>query len=292
MPDEPFMLVSLEEAKAKKLANVMSNETCTKLLNYLAKNGGKTESEIAKACGLPLSTVHYNLKQLVAAKLVVADEYHYSSKGREVLHYKLANKYIIIAPQEERPGFFEALKQVLPLIGLTLGVGLILSLLGLFPHFGSMFMQETAGAPDVIDVAELPRGMPLAEQAPAASAEPATAERGATEPSPKASTGEEGAGGAAADDAGVSPAGIARTFNEAEATTTENQTDVENVSAAPPVVEEPLETRLAAPPPKQEVVLVRTGFDLLSWQVIAAFVSGGLFVIVLAILLALLRGRK
>ncbi len=130
MPDEPFMLVSLEEAKAKKLAQVLNNETCTKILNYLARGKDGTETEISEALKLPLSTVHYNLKQLVDSRLVVADEYHYSAKGREVNHYKLANKYIIIAPQEERESFMKKLRQFLPAAAITAGVAIILKLLG------------------------------------------------------------------------------------------------------------------------------------------------------------------
>jgi DNA-binding transcriptional ArsR family regulator len=139
-----FMLVSLEEAKAKKLAQVISNETCTKLLNYLAKEGEGTETEIAKALGLPLSTVHYNLKQLVEAKLVLADEYHYSQKGREVLHYKLANKYIIIAPQEERESFLKKLQQFLPVTLITLGTAGVLKMLALLTGPSKAFSSGTA----------------------------------------------------------------------------------------------------------------------------------------------------
>jgi len=125
------MLVSLKEEKAKKLAQVISNPTCTKILDHIAKKGSDTESEIAKTLKIPLSTVHYNLKQLVGAKLVLAEEYTYSKKGREILHYKLANKYIIIAPEEEKEDFMEKLKHFLPITLITLGAAAILKLLGL-----------------------------------------------------------------------------------------------------------------------------------------------------------------
>ncbi len=129
MPEQPFMLVSLEEAKAKKLAQVLNNETCTKILNDLAKGKDGTETEIAKRLKLPLSTVHYNLKQLVEAKLVTADEFHYSAKGREVNHYRLANKYIIIAPEEDHAGFLDTLKQFLPVTLVVAGAAVVLKAL-------------------------------------------------------------------------------------------------------------------------------------------------------------------
>ena len=126
MPDEPFMLVSLKGDKAKKLAQVMSNPTCTRILDYLAQSKESTESAIAKELSIPLSTVHYNLAQLVAAKLVLVEEFHYSAKGREVNHYKLANKYIIIAPKDDDPGFLDRLRKFIPATVLTLGVAAIL----------------------------------------------------------------------------------------------------------------------------------------------------------------------
>jgi DNA-binding transcriptional ArsR family regulator len=129
---ESFMLVSLKEDKAKKLAQVISNPTCTKILNYLAGKDA-TESQIAKDLGVPLSTVHYNLQQLVEAKLVVADEFHYSEKGREVNHYKLANKYIIIAPQED-DSFLRHLKKYIPAVTIVVAVGAVLKLMQVMTH--------------------------------------------------------------------------------------------------------------------------------------------------------------
>lgn len=167
MPEEPFMLVSLREGQAKRLANVMSNATCTKLLNFLAQQGEGTESEIAKALKIPLSTVHYNLKQLVEAKLVTANEYHYSPKGREVVHYKLANKYIIIAP-EEKEGLLESLKRILPVGLLVAGVSVILALIGLYT--GTLFgrTSSVASAPSVISTESTRRMNEAVAEAPGA----------------------------------------------------------------------------------------------------------------------------
>ncbi len=166
MAEEPFLLVSLEEAKAQKLAQVLQNETCTKLLNHLARHKEGTESELAKRLNLPLSTVHYNLKQLVQAKLVVADEYHYSEKGREVLHYKLANKYIIIAPQEDRGGFIEKLQRLLPAAAIVAGVALVLKAIGLLTGTASF-----TGSPEAALGKRAPLALPerAADEAVAAA---------------------------------------------------------------------------------------------------------------------------
>ena len=124
MPKEKFLLVSLQEDKAKKLAQVITNDSCRKILDYLADKEA-TESELAKQLNLPISTVHYNLKQLVDGGLIVAEEFHYSQKGKEVLHYKLANKYIIIAPKSTY-GIKERLKSLLPVALLVAAAGFVL----------------------------------------------------------------------------------------------------------------------------------------------------------------------
>ena len=135
MTKEKFLLVSLSENKAKQLAQVISNETCRKILDYLADKEA-TESELSKKLEVPISTVHYNLKQLQKGGLVVADEYHYSQKGKEVNHYKLANKYIIIAPKSTY-GIKEKLKSVLPVaIIIGAGAGLIRFFSGTFTKIG------------------------------------------------------------------------------------------------------------------------------------------------------------
>ncbi len=128
MTEESFMLVSLKEDKAKKLAQVISNETCRKILDFLSK-GETTESDLSKQLNIPISTVHYNLHHLVENKLVIAEEFHYSQKGKEILHYKLANKLIIIAPADANPSLIEKLKSFLPIgviiLTATFTIGLV-----------------------------------------------------------------------------------------------------------------------------------------------------------------------
>lgn len=110
MAKESFILVNLNEPKAKKLAQAMSSDTAKKVLDFLAKREDATESEISDGLRLPLSTVHYNLQQLKESGLVKVEEFHYSQKGKEVDHYKVSNKMVIIVP-ESTP--IEPLKQKL-----------------------------------------------------------------------------------------------------------------------------------------------------------------------------------
>ena len=72
-----FLLVSLEEKKAKTIAEVLNNDTARKIIDFLAKKDA-TESEISTELKIAISTVHYNIKQLVEAGIVVSEEFHYS----------------------------------------------------------------------------------------------------------------------------------------------------------------------------------------------------------------------
>jgi DNA-binding transcriptional ArsR family regulator len=126
MAEENFLLVSLKEDEAKRLAQVISNDTSRRIIDLLAGRKDATETDIAKHLGLPLSTVHYNLHALVQAKLVQADEFHYSQKGKEVNHYSLANKYVIIAPKDAPESLRSKLRRILPVAVLSLaGAGLV-----------------------------------------------------------------------------------------------------------------------------------------------------------------------
>jgi len=120
-----FLLVSLQDNEAKKLAQVIANKTCKQILDYLGEKEHATESQISKDLNLPISTVHYNIQQLMEGKLIESEEFHYSAKGKEVNHYTLANKYIIIAPKSTY-GLKEKLKSILPVVGIAGGIALIM----------------------------------------------------------------------------------------------------------------------------------------------------------------------
>ncbi len=127
MSKSNFLLVDLNEAKTKKLAETITSDTSRKILNHLAEKED-TEANIAKLLDLPISTVHYHLQKLQEANLVIAEEFHYSAKGREVNHYKLANKYIIIAPGNVS-GLREKLKGILPVALAVLGISAAIKLI-------------------------------------------------------------------------------------------------------------------------------------------------------------------
>lgn len=127
MPKDKFLLINLKEERAKKITEVISSDTSRKILDYLAEQEG-TEQKISEKLNLPISTAHYHLQKLVECGLVVIEEFHYSRKGREINHYKLANKYIIITPKPVS-GIKQKLKNILPAILGVLGISAIIKIL-------------------------------------------------------------------------------------------------------------------------------------------------------------------
>jgi DNA-binding transcriptional ArsR family regulator len=113
---EKFVMVSLEEKKAKKLATALSNSTSRKILNYLAEKEA-TALEISNKLDIQLSTLKYSIKNLIDAGLIESTEFRWSKKGREMSIYKLKRKYIIIAPEKSEE-LKKTLKKILP-VGLA-----------------------------------------------------------------------------------------------------------------------------------------------------------------------------
>ncbi|MBI2652642.1 winged helix-turn-helix transcriptional regulator [Candidatus Woesearchaeota archaeon] len=134
MSNKNLLLLSLEDAKIKKISNVISNDSCRKILDYLSKKDA-TESELAEKLQIPISTVHYNLQQLMETGLIESKEFHYSEKGKEVSHYKLANKYIIIAPKMTF-GLKEKLKSILPVAFIASAAALFIQYFQKFFAYG------------------------------------------------------------------------------------------------------------------------------------------------------------
>ena len=166
MANKNFLLLSLEDSKIKKVSNVISNDSCRKILDYLSSREA-TESELAEKLNLPISTVHYNLQQLMETGLISADEYHYSKKGKEVSHYRLANKYIIIAPKKTF-GIKEKLKSILPVALIVSAAAGIIQLVTNYLSRTSIATQEGIAAKSSVS-GRTADAVTLAAQAPVAA---------------------------------------------------------------------------------------------------------------------------
>jgi DNA-binding transcriptional ArsR family regulator len=171
MADKSFVLLSLKDEKAKELSRVLGNATCRKILDYIATKGDATETQISRDLKIPISTVNYNMKLLAENGIVSANEYHYSEKGKEVTHYKMIDRYIVIAPGEEPDsGVLKKLKGILPAAALlavgTFLLGLIELALrkGAVPSSGAVLKSMPAES----------AGLAASAAAPAAAATPIT----------------------------------------------------------------------------------------------------------------------
>ncbi|MEK6868166.1 MAG: winged helix-turn-helix domain-containing protein [Nanoarchaeota archaeon] len=140
MPENSFLLVNLSDEKSKKLGELIGNKTARKILELLGKKE-YTATDLAKELSLPLSTIHYNLTNLEQNNLIKADEYHYSAKGKEVKHYALANKLVIIAQEQPTESLVQKLKKILP-VSILVGV------------MATVYQYYTATAPGMQGVVE------------------------------------------------------------------------------------------------------------------------------------------
>jgi len=124
MVDEKFMLISMEDDRAKKLAEVLGNKSCKKIIDYLADNEEASVKDISDALGIPINTAEYNVKKLLGAELVQKRKnFFWSKKGKKIVMYELSNKSIIIAPKGSN---ISKLKALLPAF-MIVGVGTFVS---------------------------------------------------------------------------------------------------------------------------------------------------------------------
>lgn len=96
---DKYLLFSLDDDKAKKLGEVISNPTCKKIVNLLAEKS-LSETEISKELGIPVNTVEYNLTKLLGSGIIEKTKKHFwSVKGKRIETYQVANKLIVISPK-------------------------------------------------------------------------------------------------------------------------------------------------------------------------------------------------
>lgn len=93
------IMINLDDPRSDKIADAISNKTSKKILSLLAERE-MSPSELAEELKLPLNTIGYNLKKLVAAELITkSKKFFWSAKGKRIEFYKLSNKKIIISPR-------------------------------------------------------------------------------------------------------------------------------------------------------------------------------------------------
>lgn len=133
-----YILLNMDDEKSAKVAEVMGNKSCKKILSILAEQE-LTETDISNKINLPLNTTEYNLKKLIQSGLVEKAKTHFwSVKGKKIPVYKLANKYIVIAPKSSSKS---VLKSFLPVV-LVSGV-IALMIRYLFSYNSNSLVKST-----------------------------------------------------------------------------------------------------------------------------------------------------
>ncbi|MGM5481011.1 MAG: ArsR/SmtB family transcription factor [Nanobdellota archaeon] len=94
-----FEVLELEDAS--KLAKTLSSPTSKKIIDHLEMTENATASDLSKKLNIALSTTHYHLKALTKSGIIDDSSFHYSEKGKEVTHYALRDKAIIILPRKK-----------------------------------------------------------------------------------------------------------------------------------------------------------------------------------------------
>ncbi len=98
MTDEKLLILPINDRNSKKISQVLSNDTSRRILEALADEP-MSATEISEKLGAPLTTLHYNIENLLQTGLIKVERTRYSEKGREVKYYGPTRKFIIIAPE-------------------------------------------------------------------------------------------------------------------------------------------------------------------------------------------------
>ena len=115
---DKYISIELDDPRAEKIAEVMSNKTSKRILSLLAE-GEMSESEIANKLNAPLNTVDYNIKKLVDSGLIEKCKgFLWSVKGKRIEKYKVSNRKILISPRTMARGILPALIGIIVITGL------------------------------------------------------------------------------------------------------------------------------------------------------------------------------
>ncbi len=112
MNEEKFMLISTEDENSKKIAEILGNKTCKKIINYLAENKEASQKDLSDALKIPMNTLDYNIKKLLDSGFIQKKKnFFWSKKGKKIIIYELSNKSIIISPKKSN---LEKIKSIIP----------------------------------------------------------------------------------------------------------------------------------------------------------------------------------
>jgi len=140
MPESTYIIANLDDEQAEALGKIIANKTSRSILNLLAKKP-LTESDIARELNLSISTVDYNIKQLIKAKLIQTKDYYWSEKGNKMPIYSLSKKLVLIAPEGTNI-LRSKIKSLFPVFLITFGISVAIRII--YPKANLSFQQYLA----------------------------------------------------------------------------------------------------------------------------------------------------
>lgn len=85
--------------ESKKITQVITNDTARHIMELLAEHS-MSASDIAKQLDVPLTTIKYNIENLMDVGLAKIERIKYSEKGRQVKVYAPVRKLIVVVPEK------------------------------------------------------------------------------------------------------------------------------------------------------------------------------------------------
>lgn len=117
MTEDNYLLVSLDDEKSKSIAEVLGSSTCKKIINYLAETKEASQKDLSDALKIPMNTMEYNIKKLLASGFVQKNKnFFWSKKGKKIIMYELSKKSVIISHRKSNLNKF---KSIVPAFILT-----------------------------------------------------------------------------------------------------------------------------------------------------------------------------
>jgi predicted transcriptional regulator len=97
MTGEEVLVLEPGDDRAKKIGKALSNASSSDILHLLGE-GEKTLSELSESLDQPITTVKYNVENLLDAGMIDIVRTRYSEKGRVVKVYGVRDQVVIVSP--------------------------------------------------------------------------------------------------------------------------------------------------------------------------------------------------
>ena len=151
MTGEEVLVLEPGDDRAKKIGKALSNASSSDILHLLSQ-GEKTLSELSDSLGQPITTVKYNVENLLDAGMIDIVRTRYSEKGRVVKVYGVRDQVVIVSPG--RADVKSLLMKYASLFALIAIASLVLA--GIAPLFSGMGLGDMQTSQEAMLTAPVP----------------------------------------------------------------------------------------------------------------------------------------